>query len=174
MSLQLLTVGRALALLAVLCLGPLMARAQEQAAPAGEVLLTISGEIARTDATGVARFDRAMLEALEQQSFETTTIWTEGPQRFSGVSLQVLLEAVGAQGTLLRATALNDYAVEIPVSDAVPGGPLVAYLQNGAPMSVREKGPLWIVYPFDSSAAYQTEQTYARSIWQLVAIEVLP
>jgi hypothetical protein len=39
-------------------------------------------------------------------------------------------------------------------------------------MSLREKGPLWIIYPFDSSPEYQTELTYSRSIWQLNRIEV--
>ena len=40
-------------------------------------------------------------------------------------------------------------------------------------MSLRDKGPLWIVYPFDSNPSYSTEVTYARSIWQLDRIEVL-
>ena len=74
-------------------------------------------------------------------------------------------------GTLL-ATAINDYTVEIPVSDAVPGGPIVAYLMDGQEMPVRDKGPLWIVYPYDSSAAYRSEVVYSRSIWQLDRIEV--
>ena len=115
-----------------------------------------------------------MLEALGAENFETTTIWTEGVQSFTGVPLNTLLDALGAEGETLRAIALNDYAVEIPASDAEDGGPIVAYLQNGAPMSVREKGPLWIVYPYDARTDYQTEQIYSRSIWQLVSIEIQP
>ena len=76
------------------------------------------------------------------------------------------------EGTL-KATAINDYAVEIPVEDAVEGGPIIAFMRNGAPMSVRDKGPLWIVYPYDSDPAYQTEVIYSRSIWQLDRIEVM-
>jgi hypothetical protein len=34
-------------------------------------------------------------------------------------------------------------------------------------MSLREKGPLWVIYPYDSDPAYRTEETYSRSIWQL-------
>ena len=73
----------------------------------------------------------------------------------------------------MKATAINDYAVEIPVSDAVVGGPIVAYFLNGEPMSVRDKGPLWIVYPFDADPHYQTEVIYSRSIWQLDRIELI-
>lgn len=40
-------------------------------------------------------------------------------------------------------------------------------------MSVRDKGPLWVIYPYDSDPALQSEVTYARSIWQLVRIEAV-
>ena len=51
---------------------------------------------------------------------------------------------------------------------------MIAYERNGAVMSVRDKGPLWIVYPYDSNPDYQTEEIYARSIWQLEKITVKP
>jgi hypothetical protein len=140
----------------------------------GEILLTVTGAIGETNAGDAAQFDLAMLAGLDTVTVETTTIWTEGVQTFEGVELVDLLAAIEAGGANLRAIAHNDYAVDIPVADAVEGGPIVAFLRNGEPMSLREKGPLWIVYPFDSSPDYQTEQIYARSIWQLDRIEVQP
>ncbi|MCA0919815.1 oxidoreductase [Pseudooceanicola nanhaiensis] len=140
--------------------------------PTGEVLLTVSGSITNTNDGDATLFDRAMLEALDPVTFTTTTIWTEGPQEFTGVSLKTLMETVGAEAASLSATAVNDYAVKIPDSDWVDGGPIVAFLQNGASMSLREKGPLWVVYPFDDNAKYQNEVTYSRAIWQLDRIEV--
>lgn len=151
---------------------PLRAMSQDLASPKGEVLLTISGAVVNTNDGFEAKFDRAMLEALEKVEFETTTIWTDGVQTFTGVPLATLMEVVGARGDVLMATAINDYGVEIPRSDWVKGGPIVAYLRNGQEMSVRTKGPLWIVYPYDTNTAYQGEITYARSIWQLNRIEV--
>jgi hypothetical protein len=142
-------------------------------APSGDVVLAVTGAITVTNAEGQALFDRAMLEALDPSEFATTTVWTDGATTFVGVSLTDLLDTVGAEGTVLRATAINDYTVEIPVADAVEGGPIVAYLMNGRPMSLREKGPLWVVYPYDSTPAYQNETIYARSIWQLDRIEVV-
>jgi hypothetical protein len=143
-------------------------------APRGDVLLTVTGAIAETNAGDAAEFDRAMLEAFEAVTVETTTIWTDGVQSFVGVELDDLLAAIGAEGVTLRAIAHNDYAVDIPVDDAVDGGPIIAYLRNGAAMSLRDKGPLWVIYPFDSAPEYQTEQIYSRSIWQLDRIEVQP
>lgn len=142
-------------------------------APSGEVVLAISGAIAVTNADGRAVFDREMLEGFDSEAFTTTTIWTEGRHTFVGVPLVDLLAAVGAEGSLLRASAINDYTVEIPVGDAVEGGPIVAYLMDDRPMSVRDKGPLWVVYPFDDVPEYQTETIYSRSIWQLDRIEVV-
>lgn len=141
-------------------------------APKGPPLLTMTGAVGETNVGEAAVFDRAMLEALPSQTIVTTTIWTDGPQEFTGVPLAALLEAVGAEGQTLSATAINDYAVAIPVAEITQDAPLVAYELNGETMSVRDKGPLWIVYPYDSEPAYQSEVIYARSIWQLDRIVV--
>ena len=39
-------------------------------------------------------------------------------------------------------------------------------------MPVRDKGPFFIIYPYDSSAALRTEQYYARSAWQVASLTV--
>ena len=117
---------------------------------------------------------RAQLEEIDNANVETTTIWTEGAQSFTGVSLFRLMEELGvSEGTLL-ASAINDYTVEVPVSDAVEGGPIIAYQLNGSHMSVRDKGPLWLVYPYDGDPKYQSEVIYSRSIWQLDRIVLVP
>ncbi|KEO58229.1 molybdopterin-dependent oxidoreductase [Thioclava indica] len=164
----------ALALIA--CLGgPALAQdhTRDLPLPKGDVILTVSGAIGITNVGNTAQFDLAMLEALKSETFETTTIWTEGTERFKGVPLNVLAKRLGFTGQTLRATAINDYAIEIPMSDAVEGGPILAYLMNGEVMSVRDNGPLWVVYPFDRNPDYRSEVIYSRSIWQLDRIEVL-
>eukprot|EP01037_Dinobryon_pediforme_P014826 gene14826-14961_t len=142
------------------------------AKPQDPVLLTLSGAITAHNSDADVVLDLAMLKALPVISFKTHTTWTPGENTFTGVPLKALLEYVGAKGKMLHAVALNDYAVDIPVSDAVVDGPIVAYEFNGQKMSIRDKGPLWIVYPFDSKGTYQTEQIYTRSIWQLSQIVV--
>lgn len=137
------------------------------ASVAQEVILEV------TQGEDVQGFDRAALSAIGLESFETTTIWSEGPQVFEGVPLYLLMAHLDVSDGMLRATAINDYTVEIPVSDAVADGPMVAMLLNGEEMSVRDKGPLWIVYPYDLNADYRSEVIYSRSIWQLDRIEVV-
>ena len=83
------------------------------------------------------------------------------------MELKTLLDHVGSTGSEIDATAINDYTVVIPVSDAVAEGPIVAYEMDGKLMSRRDKGPLWLIYPYSSNAEYRTEVIYSRSIWQL-------
>ena len=157
-----------LALMAMTCATGVAAQDAPTATP--EVLLTISGKVDAPEAA--LTFDRAALMALPVTTIETSTIWTEGTHTFTGVSLADLMDQLGVEDGTLLATAINDYTVEIPVSDAVAGGPIIAYLMDDAEMPVRDKGPLWIIYPYDSSAAFRSEVVYSRSIWQLDRIEV--
>lgn len=149
------------------------AAAEEPAAeamrPEGPVLLTVSG-------AGVTdlRYDRALLEALPPGEFTTSTIWTEGPQHFEGVYVHDLLSKLGVTSGTLRLTASNDYAITIPVAELRAGEALLAYRRNGAEMTLRDKGPLWLVYPYDSSDDFRNEVIYSRSIWQLDRIGVEP
>jgi len=147
--------------------------AEELDMPTQTVVLTVSGDIAATNVDDTAQFDVDMLMSLDPVTIKTTTIWTEGEQTFEGVALKTLLERLDVTTGTILATAINDYTVEIPVADAVDGGPIVAYLLDGDTMSVRDKGPLWIVYPYDASADYRSEVIYSRSIWQLDRLEIV-
>ena len=165
--------GRIAAVAAVLGMGlASLAQAETLGKPTGEVLLTVSGMISVTNGDGVAELDRELLDALPQHSFATSTIWTEGVTEYQGVLLSDLLVALGASGQTIKATAINDYQIEIPVAELAADGPLLAYLADGEPMSVREKGPIWVIYPYDAVPAYRSEQTYARSIWQLTRLAI--
>lgn len=113
------------------------------------------------------------LSSLPQTVFETTTIWTTGMQEFTGVPLAVLLDTIGAKDGIARAVAANDYAVDIPIASITSTEPIVAWKIDGKPISRRTKGPLWIVFPYDSDAKFRTETVYSQSIWQLQSINVI-
>ncbi|MEP1768139.1 MAG: oxidoreductase [Sulfitobacter sp.] len=164
----------ALAAIAAFSLADGMAASADGAAPLqADTILTVTGTSNTTANGDLYHFDREALMKLGLTTLKTTTIWTEGIQTFEGVSLSAFAAALGVKTGTFRATAINDYTVEIPVSDAIQGGPIIAFKLNGDAMSVREKGPLWIVYPYDASAEYRTEVIYSRSIWQLDRIEVV-
>ncbi|MFD1911953.1 molybdopterin-dependent oxidoreductase [Halodurantibacterium flavum] len=147
--------------------------AQGLRSPQGDPVLIIEGALTHTNDGDRAVFDMAMLRDLPQVSFATNTIWTEGERSFTGVPLIAVLDAVGAQGDLVIAHALNDYEVEIPIAELEEDVPIIAYEMDGAEMSLRQNGPLWVVYPYDAAIRYRTDTAFARSIWHLNLLRVL-
>jgi hypothetical protein len=141
-------------------------------APKGKVILSITGNIQSKNAGDRADFDMDMLAALPQQSFTTNTPWFKEPKKFTGPLLRDVLAAAGAKGSTLKAVALNDFKVEIPVSDTRQYSMLLARLLDDTPMPIREKGPLFIVYPFDTNTELHSARYYGRSAWQLRTLEV--
>ncbi len=114
----------------------------------------------------------AMLEALPKRVTTINTPWYDSKKTFEGPLGSALLDAVGAKGKTLRVVALNDYAAEIPVEDFRNWPVILASKLDGKPMSVREKGPLFVIYPFDAEPSLYNEKYFNRSVWQVKAIEV--
>ncbi len=137
------------------------------ASPAGPVILTVSGMIKKSNQGDSAVFDREMLEKLGMSELQVTTPWTEGSQTFEGVLASKVLDAVGASGSMILARAINDYQVKIPASDFRRYPVLLALKHNGRYMRVRDKGPIWIVYPRETFPELDTDLVTDRWVWQL-------
>jgi len=141
-------------------------------APVGKVILTVSGDIEHTNVGAEAHFDRDMLEALGVSEMSLETPWTEGRQTFGGVLGSKVLDAVGARGQRLIARAINDYEVEIPLADLRRYPVLFAMKQNNNYMKVRNKGPIWIIYPRETYPELDNEETKQKWVWQLKSIHI--
>jgi hypothetical protein len=147
--------------------------AQALEAPSGTVVLTVQGRVRMPNDGKRAQFDLAMLEALPQRTHQTRTPWFTQARRFTGPLLRDVLAATAAQGSNLRLVALNDYRVDMPMDDAMRHDVVIARLMDDKPMTVRDKGPLFIIYPFDAQPELRSAIYYGRSAWQLRTIEVL-
>jgi hypothetical protein len=140
--------------------------------PAGPVVLKVSGKIGLKNAVDGAVFDDAMLDALPQKSFVTETPWIKGAVKFTGPLLSDVLKVVNASGSNLKAVALNDYKINIPMEDAVKYGVILARQMDGKVMTIRDKGPLFVMYPFEKFPEIKTSVYFSRCIWQLQSIVV--
>jgi hypothetical protein len=158
--------------LACVAVGAIWTAATRPAPGTERPILAVSGKIKAPEGTSSTRFDRPGLEALGVRSFTTKTPWYDGPVTFEGVPMTTLMSAVGAYGDTVLATALNDYVTEIPVADFATYGVLLALKRDGQYMGPRDKGPLFIVYPFDSDPALQHQRFYSRSAWQVARMLV--
>lgn len=140
--------------------------------PTGPVILTIHGSLEHPNAGPDAVFDLPMLEALAGRTAAMNTPWTEGRTTFSGPLLSSVLDAAGAHGKTLKLMALNDYSADVPMEDASTLKTILATRLNGKLMSVRDKGPLFMIYPFDTNPELFNEKYFSRSVWQIQSIEV--
>ncbi len=140
----------------------------------GPVLLTVTGLDPADYPDGKMAFDLAMLQTLGTREITTSSIWTDGTHVYTGVMVKSLATYLKSGAHTLRFRALNDYAVDIPAAETSDLAPMLAYQADHTVMSVRDKGPLWVIYPFDAGAEFRTDTAFSRSIWQVSEIEVLP
>jgi hypothetical protein len=139
------------------------------AADGARPILTVSG----LSGGAVQTFDRSRLEALGTTTLDEETPWYEGRRRFEGVSLsRVLAEAGASSATGVHLHALNDYTVDIAMTEVERYQPILALKRDGTYMTVREKGPLFLVFPFHEHPEIRTPWYYSRAIWQVDAIFV--
>lgn len=123
------------------------------------------------DANGTAEYNFNQLDAFTQHTFETATPWTERHQ-FSGPLLKdVLLSSGHHKGKTIKAYAINDYIVEIN-RDLLEEYPVIlATRKDGKKMRIRDKGPIWIMFPLDQYPELQTLEIHGQMVWQLKKLE---
>ncbi|TVP94828.1 MAG: hypothetical protein EA338_12540 [Roseinatronobacter sp.] len=138
------------------------------AVAADQPILTLTGAVQDAPLT----LSRDDLLELPQHDLVTSTTVTDGTPHFEGFLIRDLLAAHQAEGEVVVARALNDYQMEIPLSDFDEFDVIGALSMDGAPLSPRDKGPIWIVYPRDDHRELQDIRYDTRWVWQLVSLHV--
>lgn len=121
-------------------------------------------------ANGAVHLSIDAFEALAPQTIiKTSTPW-HVETTFSGVSGADFVRIAGVHGDKLIVRAINDYQTTIPVTDLTEHGALFVTRMNGKRIGLREKGPVFVIYPFDQHPELKTEVYIGRSIWQIKKI----
>lgn len=134
----------------------------EDATPKQTVL-----QVTRHTTGNIISLTREDLRALPTAALTTSTVVTDGTHDFRGFLMRDLLEQMDVKGSHVTATALNDYAVDIPLEDFYRFDVIVACRMDGKRLRRADKGPLWIVYPRDDHEALQDIRYDYRWVWQL-------
>lgn len=146
--------------------------AEPLAPPEGPVILTVEGSISVTNAGKTAQFDRDMLMAIGVHSMTSSNPFEPGIHTFEGVLLSDVLNRIGATGATLTAKALDGYEIDLPMADPQTYPVMLAHTWNDKIMRVRNKGPLWMIYPIDQFPELNVEKYSSRSVWQLISLNV--
>ena len=136
------------------------------------VALIISGNISHTNADGELRLSLAQLQSLPQYTINTATRWTKGVKAFRGPLLRDVLALAKPQGASLFAVASNEYRVDIPLKDSSDYNMILALALDGKALTMRSKGPIWIIYPWSDNPELEKGKYYSRAIWQLVELAI--
>jgi hypothetical protein len=90
----------------------------------------------------------------------------------TGIEIRKFIAAQDLQGNNLHVTALDGYEMDLPRADIDKYPVLLGFLVDGQPLSVRQKGPTWIIYPVSDYKELDDPAFEARSVWQLKSIEI--
>jgi hypothetical protein len=136
------------------------------------VILSVTGAISGAEGPGRIDFDLNALEQLGLTKLKTWTPWDRGRRRVRG-RLGTAAHAGRRRSRYeVEARALNDYEEVIPIDDFHRYDVLLAVRMNGRLMRTRDKGPIWIVYPWSDHPELDDFATREKSAWQLNALHV--
>ncbi|MFA0056772.1 MULTISPECIES: hypothetical protein [Vibrio] len=114
------------------------------------------------------QLSREQLLLLPQKEITTSLPWVDGKSVYSGVTLQTILETIDLPiSSQVTFVALNDYKIAVPKEDFDDYHPIIAIKQDGKFMSVRDKGPYWLIYPLTSTPDIDNTDFHGKMIWQI-------
>lgn len=114
------------------------------------------------------------LQALPQAEINTITPWTTESHRYRGVDLVLWFNQLFESRRINSITleALNNFSVTVDWSKIKSFTPVLAWQDNGKVMSRRDKGPLWLMLPFDRVPKLQQAEFLHFMAWQIRVIRV--
>ncbi|GAB4361092.1 MAG: hypothetical protein Kow00114_15340 [Kiloniellaceae bacterium] len=181
--------ARSLILAVLLLLPCAAARAAELPSPTGAVVVTVAGAIENTNRGAfdpakdlflkyherhfdkAAAFDLAMLEQLGMHAVEIRLEGWPEPVYLEGPYLRDVIAAVGGRGAGVTLLALDGYGSEIAWDELQALDWIVGIRQDGRPLGLGQRGPLWVVYTHRDGRALTAEDEL-RWPWATFYIEV--
>lgn len=141
-------------------------------ASAAEPILTVQVKNAGKDVE-TTHFSREDLLALHQFTLTTANDFVDGKPRFEGPLMRDLIAAVSGQHTeVARLFAENDYTVKISTQEFLDYDVVLALTQDGKRLSLRDMGPIWLIYPMSDHPELADPSNNNKLIWQLVRVEL--
>lgn len=123
----------------------------------------------RAAETGLSLGD---LRDLPWHTVRTRNLYNDREVTYAGPLMRDVIAALGLSGaSVVRCTALNEYSVDIPTTDFQRWNVILAMEADGTPLSPRESGPLWVIYPQSEHPELIASAYNQRLIWQLIRIE---
>lgn len=134
-------------------------------------LIFASPKLVIASGTDIVVFDREELEAFPQTTIVTQSPFFDGEVRFTGPTVKRIIDSFELSGnTQIKLHALNDYSVTASVKEILSLDAIIATRQDSKIMSVRNRGPFWVMLPLSNRPELDHENYHRFMIWQLSRI----
>ncbi len=141
-------------------------------AQATDALFTISGVNSKGEKIEIG-LTRELATEIGLSKIHTKVLFQgEAKHSVIGVTIGTVLKKYDLVGNNLHITALDGYAIDAPRADYDTYPAMFALEIDGKPLSVRERGPSWIIYPVSDFVELDNPVFEARSVWQLASVVV--
>lgn len=143
-------------------------------APAGEVILTVTGKIGAKNSGDALLLDMNTLEKFGLVQYVLSDPWLKEKVTYKGVLMSDFLEIIQADpgAESVHLVALDNYEVDISLREIRKWPVLLATQANGKYMSVQENGPTRIIFPFDQFPDIDQVTYKNLMIWNIASMEV--
>lgn len=140
-------------------------------APADDPILVVRN--AADPSVPEVRLTEADLLSMPQVTVRTRTEWTDGVVEYAGPLARDVAARIGVgAATTAHLVAANDYSVDVPIEDFTEYDVIFAMQADGKRLTMRDKGPIWVMYPIDDHAELNDPAYNLRMIWQLATMEL--
>jgi DMSO/TMAO reductase YedYZ molybdopterin-dependent catalytic subunit len=138
--------------------------------PSGAPVLTITGAVANHNDGSAVAFDLLTLDAMATVTTDIYEPFVKKDVKFTGVPMIELLGRAGVTpaATTVQLHALDDYKVDLKISDMADPDILLATKADGARIPVGAGGPIRLVFPADSAVGKNKDIW----IWSIDSITV--
>lgn len=125
------------------------------------------------DGYGKIVLTRAKLLELDQRTIRTSNIYIDGVAEFRGPGAYEVIDFIGRAGAdTVRITTATDTFIDVTLDELRRFGPILAMEMNGEPLTRRNRGPLWLIYPVDDFSELEKPTYYNRLIAHVQEMEL--
>lgn len=137
-----------------------------------EPFLTVAGTSDKGEDL-VLEYSIEQLLALDQHEIQTANDFVNEVHVFSGPLMRDLFADFSLKNAeTISLTALNDYRTSFPLAEVFDYDVIIALSMSGKRLTMRDKGPMWVIYPMDEYKILRNPIYNSRLVWQLKSVEL--
>lgn len=107
------------------------------------------------------------------ESISTNTPWHDDIAKYTGILIQNFLEQYeNGEFSEISISAMNGYTVDADIRTFVNAGAMLVWLMNDAPISVHNKGPIVVIFPWSQNGSLREDIFTSLAVWHVNSIHI--